>query len=137
MPAESPKLPWWRRWFGTRSERAGVRYLKKLGYRILAKNVRGPRGELDVVALDGMTLVFVEVRSTEHENTERPAASVGSEKQRRLTELALAYLKRHRLLDHAARFDVLAIGWPANRKEPAIQHFPNAFEAVGRFQMHS
>jgi putative endonuclease len=137
MPAESPKLPWWRRWFGTRSERAGVRFLKNLGYRILAKNVRGPRGELDIIALDNQVIVFVEVRSTEHEDTDRPAASVGPEKQRRLTESALAFLKRHRLLDHAARFDVLAISWPPARREPAIQHFQNAFEAIGRFQMYS
>jgi putative endonuclease len=137
MPSASPKLPWWRRWFGNRSERAGIGYLKRLGYRILAKNVRSTSGELDVVALDGKVIVFVEVRSTEGERTDRPAASVGPEKQRRLTELALAFLKRHRLLDHAARFDVLAVGWPADRKEPLIQHFKNAFEAVGRSQMFS
>ena len=54
-----------------------------------------------------------------------------------LTRLALAYLKRHELLEHAARFDVLAVTWPAGAQKPRIDHFKNAFEAVGRGQMFS
>ena len=96
-----------------------------------------PAGELDVVALDGRTLVFAEVRSTEGEDVERPAASVDAEKQRRLTALALAYLQRHKLLGTPARFDVLAVSWPPNRREPLVVHYPDAFPAVGRFQMFS
>ncbi len=137
MSDQSPTQPWWRRLFGNRSERAATRFLKRLGYRILFRNLRSRRGELDIVAMDGSCIVFVEVRSTEQETAERPAASVGPEKQRRLTQLALAFLQRHRLLDHPARFDVLAISWPAGRKQPKIDHYVNAFEAVGRFQMHS
>ena len=49
----SPRKPWWRRWFGTRSERAAARFLQRLGYRILARNYTCPHGELDLVALDG------------------------------------------------------------------------------------
>src|SRR5947209_665997 len=112
MPGESSAKPWWRRWFGNRSERAGVRFLKALGYRVLAKNVRSSLGELDVVALDGNTVVFVEVRSTEAADSTRPAASVDAAKQRRLTDLALHFLQRHRLLNRPARFDVLAVSWP-------------------------
>jgi putative endonuclease len=52
-----------------------------------------------------------------------------------LTRLALYYLQEHRLLNHPARFDVLAISWPADRKQPDIVHHVGAFEAVGRFQM--
>jgi putative endonuclease len=137
MPGESPKLPWWRRWFGNRSERAAARFLKRLGYRILERNLRSSLGELDLVALDDNCIVFVEVRSTEREEAQRPAASVGYEKQRRLTQLALSYLQRQRLLGQAARFDVLAISWPANCREPLIQHHKSAFEPVGRFQLFS
>jgi putative endonuclease len=78
----------------------------------------------------------VEVRSTAEEDTARPAASVDLAKQTRLTNLALHFLQSRRLLDHAARFDVLALSWPPNQREPAIVHYPNAFEAVGRFQMY-
>jgi len=89
------------------------------------------------VALDGRTLVFVEVRSTEGGSTDGPAASVDLVKQRKLTNAALAFLAKHRLLDHPARFDVIAIAWPPNRPEPHVVHYPNAFEAVGRFQMYN
>jgi putative endonuclease len=137
MAGASPVKPWWRRWFGSRSERAAARFLRRLGYRILARNYTCPHGELDLVALDGRCIVFVEVRSTGTEDSARPAASVDDAKQRRLTNLALHFLQQHRLLDHAARFDVLAVSWPEGRREPAIVHYPHAFEAVGRFQMFS
>ncbi len=131
------RWPWWRRWFGTRSERAAARHLQKLGYRILRRNYRCPQGELDLVALDGNCIVFVEVRSTGGTDATRPAASVDPAKQRRLTNLALHFLQRYRLLDHPARFDVLAVCWPEGRREPDVVHYPSAFEAVGRFQIHS
>jgi putative endonuclease len=137
MPLSLTRLPWWRRWFGTRSERAAARFLRRLGYRILARNYVCPPGELDLVALDGGCIVFVEVRSTESGDPSRPAASVDAAKQRRLTDLALYFLQRHRLLGRAARFDVLAVSWPAGRREPVITHYRHAFEAVGRFQMFS
>jgi putative endonuclease len=133
----SPTQPWWRRWFGTRSERAAARFLKRQGYRIVARNYACPAGELDLVALDGRCIVFVEVRSTGSDDLDRPAASVDLAKQRRLTSLALHFLQEHRLLDSPARFDVLCLSWPADRREPVIEHFRQAFEAVGRFQMYS
>src|SRR5262249_5307251 len=137
MATASPKMPWWRRWFGTRSERAAARFLRHQGYRIVARNYSCPHGELDLVAVDGRCVVFVEVRSTGGADPQRPAASVDDAKQRRLTSLALHFLQEHRLLGHAARFDVLALSWPPGRREPVIVHHPHAFEAVGRFQMYS
>jgi len=138
MPPPSPaRQPWWRRWFGTRSERAAARYLRRQGMRILARNVTTPHGELDLVALDAGCVVFVEVRSTGGDDTTRPAESVDALKQRRLTEAALDYLRRHRLLEYPARFDVLALAWPAGQREPLVTHYRHAFEAVGRGQMYS
>lgn len=137
MAAESPVKPWWRRWFGNRSERAAARFLRRKGHRIVARNWRCSLGELDLVTLDHDCIVFVEVRSTEDGDTLKPAESVRELKQRRLTQLALAFQQKHRLLDQPARFDVLAVSWPAGQRAPTIEHYPNAFEAVGRFQMHS
>jgi putative endonuclease len=128
--------PWWRGWFATGSERAAARFLRKLGYRILVRNYRCPLGEIDLVALDGRCVVFVEVRSTEG-STVRAAASVDRAKQEQLTRLALHFLKRKRLLNQPARFDVLAVSWPAGAREPAIAHYPAAFEATDRFQFYS
>jgi putative endonuclease len=129
--------PWWRRWFGSRSERAAARFLKRLGFRIVARNYSCLLGELDLIALDGRCIVFVEVRSTEAGDLLKPAASVDDAKQRRLSRLALQFLQKKRLLDQAARFDVLTVSWPADRAEPAIEHYRNAFEVAGRFQMFS
>jgi len=125
---------WWRRWFGTRSERAAGRFLKRLGYRILLRNFTCSLGEVDIIALDGNCLVFVEVRSTESEDHDRPAASVDFSKQKRLSRLALFFLKKHRLLNHQARFDVLTLCWPESQHQPSIQHIKNAFDAVGDYQ---
>lgn len=136
MPFSSDK-PWWKRWFGSRSERAAERFLKQLRYRLVGRNFRCEFGEIDLIALDGDCLVFVEVRSTEEKQTERPAESVGPAKQRQLTKLALYYLKQKRLLDHAARFDVIIISWPDGAKAPTIEHHVNAFEATGKFQFYS
>ncbi len=137
MSPESPaRRPWWRRWFGNRCERAAAKYLKRQGYRIVARNYSCVQGELDLVAVDGHCIVFVEVRSTSTDDLTKTAASVDRAKQRRLTNLALHFLQQHRLLNHPARFDVLILSWPADRKEPAISHHRNAFEAVGRFQMY-
>lgn len=129
--------PWWRRWFGTRSERTAAGFLRRLGYRILEHNFTCDLGEIDIIALDGKSIVFVEVRSTEATDTQKPALSVDQKKQAKLTRLALYYLKHKRLLDCSARFDVLAISWPAGQAEPVLAHYPNAFEATDRFQMFS
>ncbi len=133
----TPEKPWYRRWFGTRSERAAARHLKSLGYRIVARNFTCQLGELDLIALEKTTIVFVEVRSTERDDVARPAASVDLAKQKRLTRLALYYLQMKKLLNHAARFDVVCIAWPPGQKTPTVDHVKNAFEAHGRFQFYS
>jgi putative endonuclease len=120
------------RLLGNRGERAAARYLRRRGMRIIARGYRTPRGEIDLVARDGATLVFVEVKSRRQGT---PAEAVTPEKQRRLTVAALHFLKRHNLLDKPCRFDVVAIVWPDDRLSPTIEHIPNAFEAVGRGQM--
>ncbi|MBP3955813.1 YraN family protein [Gemmata sp. G18] len=129
---------WWKRWFGRRSERAAARYIRGLGYRLLAANVSDRDGELDLLAIDGETLVIVEVRST---SSDRPhainetAASVDLRKQRKITEATSRFLARRRLLGKiAVRYDVLVIAWPEHAREPTIQHIPHAFESTGRFQ---
>jgi putative endonuclease len=138
VSADSPaRKPWWRRWFGNRSERAAARYLRRQGLRVVERNYTCPLGELDLVAVEGGCIVFVEVRSTGTDNTDRPAASVDAAKQRRLTNLALHYLQQRQLLGRPARFDVLALSWPEGRREPEIVHYRQAFEAVGRFQTFS
>jgi putative endonuclease len=129
----------WRRYqsLGERGERAAERYLRRQGYTIVSRRDRGRLGELDLVAVDGRTVVFIEVKTRRDHHAGHPAEAVGPQKQKRLTRLALAFLKRHELLENAARFDVLAVTWPADARQPTIEHLKNAFDAVGRGQMFS
>jgi putative endonuclease len=130
-------VPWLRRILGHSGERAAERYLIGQGFRILERGLRSPLGELDLIALDGRQIVFVEVKSRANLDAGHPAEAVDLSKQHKLTTLALAYLKKHGLLEHSARFDVVAIIWPEESKQPRIEHFRNAFEPPTRFQMFS
>ena len=107
-----------------------ARYLRRHGMRIVGRRVRTKLGELDLVAVDGRTVVFVEVKTRQSAEHGHPAEAVDRAKQRRLTRLATAYLKRHRLLNHHARFDVVAVTWPDGERKPRIEHIRNAFEAI-------
>ena len=115
---------------GRRGEDAAARYLRRCGYIILARGHRDNIGELDLVAVDGRTVVFIEVKTRTTHDAGHPADAVDEAKQRRLTRLALSYMKRHDLLECSARFDVVAVTWPA-RGRPTIEHFKSAFEATG------
>src|SRR5688572_21335059 len=91
--------PLWLAWdrglsLGRRGENAAARFLQRLGYTIVARAARDAIGELDIVAVDGRTVVFVEVKTRASHDTGHPAEAVDEDKQRRLTRLALAYLKR-------------------------------------------
>jgi putative endonuclease len=120
---------------GQRGEAAAARYLKRLGYVIVGRGSHIRRGEIDLIAVDGRTVVFVEVKTRISHDAGHPAEAVDREKQRRLTRLAMIYLKRHHLLEYPARFDVVAITWPKDQRCPTIEHFKNAFEPVGEGQM--
>jgi putative endonuclease len=122
---------------GQRGEDAAARHLKRLGYHILARHCRSRLGELDLVAADGRTIVFVEVKTRRSTGAGHPAEAIDARKERKLTQAALAYLKAEGLLDYAARFDVVAITWPDGSRRPTIEHFPNAFSPPGQGQFFS
>lgn len=133
---------WLRRAFpkktlGQRGEDAAARFLMRLGYKVLARGRRLRPGELDLVMLDGRTIVFVEVKTRTSQETGHPSEAVDAQKQRRLTRLAVTFMKRHGLLEYPARFDVVAITWPAGRGRPQIEHFKNAFDAQGQWEFYS
>ena len=122
---------------GARGERAAARFLKRRGYKIVAHGERSRFGELDLVAIERETIVFVEVKTRISHIAGHPTEAIGPEKRRKLTQLALVFLKRHDLLEYRARFDVVAITWPKDARRPVIEHFENAFEPVGEGQMFS
>jgi putative endonuclease len=122
---------------GQRGENVAARFLKRKGYHILARHVDSPLGELDIVAVDGRTIVFVEVKTRSSTDAGHPSEAIDARKQHRMTQSALAYLKVHGLLKYAARFDVVAITWPENSRRPLIEHFENAFSPIGAGQFFS
>ena len=113
---------------GRRGEDEAARYLQGLGYRIVGRRDRVLRGDIDIVALDDRTVVFVEVRSRSDTAHGHPAETVGAVKQRRIAELAAAYIRRHRLEDCSVRIDVVAVTFPAGGR-PVVEHYRNAFES--------
>jgi putative endonuclease len=120
-----------------RGERAAERFVRRRGMKIVGRRERDQFGELDLIAVDGRTIVFIEVKTRRTHGAGHPAEAVDADKQQRLTRLALAYLKRHDLLEYSARFDVVAVTWPDGARKPVIDYYQNAFEAVGRGQMFS
>jgi putative endonuclease len=128
-------LRWWRRSrqplpLGKAGEREAARYLKRRGFLIVAQGDRARLGEIDIVAVERRTIVFVEVKTRSSHDAGHPADAIDRTKQRRLTRAARGYLKRHDLEENPARFDVVAITWPDVKKRPVIEHFRNAFEAT-------
>jgi putative endonuclease len=137
LPPGFTRFPVWLRWFGRRSERAAAKFLRRQRFRILGRNVDDRRGEIDVLALDGQTLVIVEVRSSETKTFEELAATVNSDKQRRLTDATLRFVQRRKLWNVGVRFDVLALRWPPGAREPEVRHYRHAFQSVGKYQFRS
>ena len=126
-----------RKTLGQRGEAAAAGYLRRRRYKLLARGDRFGPGELDLVALDRGTIVFVEVKTRQSDDAGRPEEAVDEHKQRRLTRLAVTFLKRYGLLERPARFDVIAVTWPAGKWFPTIEHVKNAFEAVGQWEFYS
>ena len=126
-----------RRFLGDRGENTAVAFLRQKGFRILQRQHRNLFGEVDIVALDGKCVVFVEVKTRTTADQGQPFETVDLRKQQRLTRVALAWLKKTRRLEQPARFDIISIIWPDAEGTPQIQHFAHAFEPVGRGQLFS
>lgn len=122
---------------GRRGEDAAAEFLQAAGLRIIERSLRYPCGELDLIALDGETVVFIEVKTRTSARRGRPADAVDRKKQARTTLAALTYLKSRKLLDRRTRFDVVAVVWPADAAEPQVTHYRAAFEATASHGMFS
>lgn len=113
---------------GQRGENVAAKYLRTQGYKILIRNFRCAVGEIDIIARDGKTIVFCEVK-TRQEDAPTPEEQVNNPKQHQITKAAKFYLTRYGVPQPPARFDVVAIVWPTGR-EPQIRHTSDAFEAT-------
>jgi putative endonuclease len=109
---------------GQRGEQAAADYLLGIGWAVVARNWHGPRGEIDIIAQDGDTVVFVEVKARWNTATEEAFAQVSRRKQQALALTAEAYLEAAGMPDAAWRIDVIAVIFGAGA--PAITHARDA-----------
>ncbi|HKB10009.1 MAG TPA: YraN family protein [Vicinamibacterales bacterium] len=126
-------LPWTgivthaRQTLGKHGEDLACRELERRGYAIVARRYRRRGGEIDIVARDGDTVVFVEVKAREDLAFGGGADAVTAIKRRRIAQIAREYLACHHRSDCPCRFDVVSIQFDAGR--PVVELFQNAFDA--------
>jgi len=112
--------------FGKSGEEIALKYLKNKKYRIVAKSFRFFRGEIDIIAYDQNTLVFIEVKTRKNKKFGLPEESVTPLKQRQIRRIAQGFLAKNNLYDIECRFDVLSLLF--NEKDDCeINHIQNAF----------
>lgn len=111
---------------GQLGEELAVDLLKAKGYIILERNFRCKLGEIDIIARDKDTLVFLEVRSKSSSGFGVPQESVNYKKQRTIRRVAEYYLIKNKLQNDFCRFDVIAVTWQ-NNSTPKIEIIKDAF----------
>ena len=113
---------------GSRGEKLAARHLRRLGYKILARRYDCPAGEIDLIAADGRTLVFVEVKTrTESDGPTDPTYGIRTPQQQRITRAAQYFLREMQVKTRPCRFDIVTVTWRAAGK-PTVEHFPDAFQ---------
>jgi len=114
---------------GMVGEELAAAALAARGYAILERRYSTERGEIDIIAEDGATLVFVEVRARATGEFGRAAESITIAKQRQVARMAIEYLSRHQIVDRPCRFDVVAVD-RALTDAPEITVYVGAFDGV-------
>ncbi len=110
---------------GNEGEALAAQHLKGLGMEILEMNYHYGHGEIDIIAKDGETLVFCEVKSRKSDAYGDPEYAVTPKKQQQVRRIAKAYLYEHEIEEHLCRFDVVAIR--LYTRTPEINYIKNAF----------
>jgi putative endonuclease len=113
---------------GKTGEDLACQELQRRGYAIVARRYRRRGGELDIIARDGATLVFIEVKTRDGRAFGEAAEAVTPFKRRRIAQLARDYMTRHRLSDCPCRFDVVSIHLDSG--EPVLEVFQGAFDVT-------
>jgi putative endonuclease len=112
---------------GERGEEIATAFLKGRNFAIIERNFRCKGGEVDIIARDGKTLVFVEVKTRRNLSFGPPQLAVTPFKQRQISKAALTWLAKNKMFGAGARFDVISILLPDNQC-PVVDHIRNAFD---------
>lgn len=113
---------------GEMGEQAAVNFLRKKKMKIVDRNIEFPMGEIDIVAIDQRTVVFVEVKTRRSDKKGAPWEAVDQAKQAKIMKTAQAYLRREELTDQKARFDIVSVTWLDGQRKPDIEHLMDAFD---------
>lgn len=119
---------------GDFGERIAFKFLKKKGYRIKHVNYRLWSGEIDIIGFDKDFLCFVEVKSRKQSHDYHPLFSITKRKQKQLSKLACIYIKKFKLYEQKARFDVITIIFKDDNSYD-IDLFKNAFNLDKRYTL--
>jgi putative endonuclease len=111
---------------GELGEQLALKKVKRLGYKCIIRNYRCPLGEMDLIAQDGDTLVFIEIKTRKARSISFAKEAVDAKKRRQISKVALFYLKANGCPDAKARFDVVAVGFTG--RQPQIEVIKNAFD---------
>lgn len=111
-------------------ENIAATHLKTHGYKILAQNYRYQRGEIDLIALQGKRIVFVEVKTRRSLKFGLPQNAVTRQKQKQISKIALAYLQAENLIDTPCRFDVIAIHLSPQLEVLRLEQIESAFDFI-------
>lgn len=114
---------------GPWGEQMAVRYLERRGWKILDRNVRARRCEVDIIALDGQTLVFLEVKTRRGHSAGAAIEAIPAGKRRRIEAVARWYLQAHPIYAREIRFDVVAIEVARDSDVTRIRHVPDAWRS--------
>lgn len=117
-----------RQTLGRRGEDIAAEYLEKKGYQIITRNFRTRLGEIDIIARDKSSIVFIEVKSRTGTAYGSPAAAVTLKKQRQISRVALLYTLEHNQGDSPARFDVVSVLFDGRSSQ--VELITDAFELL-------
>ncbi len=123
-------MPDIRKEYGYDSEDIAAEFIKKLGYRIIERNFCTKLGEIDIIADHNGTLTFVEVKARRTDTYGSPKESITYAKKKKLTKLALYYLKSTKQMNTKARFDVVIVDSCKNPQKPEVEIIENAFPST-------
>jgi putative endonuclease len=111
---------------GRRGEELALKKIKRLGYTCIARNYRCALGEVDLIAKDGDTLVFIETKTRKGASLAYAKEAIDARKKRQLSKVALAFMKANNCCEVKSRFDVVAVSLQGNQER--IEVIKNAFE---------
>lgn len=132
-------LAWLKRWWqertrplttyerGRLAEREAALYLRRRGYRIVAQNLRTKLGEIDLVAVKGDVVAFVEVKARSSDEFGTPYEALRPRQQKRIRRAAVAFATKKGWHDRTLRFDLVAVDLDGQGRIVRIEHIPHAF----------